>query len=107
MNGYPSEKDIVKGNPTEGDPIKENLHSPPKGDDGRDTNSKFPREEEIYAAYPKKVGKPTALRAIRRVMVKHTLEFILERTRLFAQTCNSPVEFIPHPSTWFNRGAVQ
>jgi hypothetical protein len=27
----------------------------------------------------------------------------LERTQLFAKTCNYQPEFIPNPSTWFNQ----
>jgi hypothetical protein len=99
----PSEKDAAEGNPIEGDPMKELPHSPPKGDSVRDTVSSSSQVEEIYAAYPKKVGRPAALRAIRRALDKCTFDFLLERTRLFARTCNSPAEYIPHPSTWFNQ----
>jgi hypothetical protein len=78
-------------------------HSPPKGDSVKDTCSTSLQEEEIYAAYPKNVGKLTALRAVRRALAKHPFDFLLERTRLYAQTCNWPTEFIPNPSTWFNQ----
>ena len=73
------------------------------GDHVKDIGSTSSQEEEIYAAYPKKVGKPTALRAIRRALAERPFDFLLERTRLYAQTCNSPAEFIPNPSTWFNQ----
>ena len=59
-------------------------------------------EEEIYEAYPKKVAKPAALRAIRRALQHHAPEFLLERTRLFAATYNGEPRFIPYPATWFN-----
>ncbi len=100
---HPSEKDAVEGNPVEGDPKKEHPHSPPRGDSVKATDSSSSQADEIYAAYPKKVGRPAALRAIRRALAKHAFDFLLERTRLFAQTCNSPTEFIPFPSTWFNQ----
>ena len=58
--------------------------------------------EEIYAAYPRKVGKPAALRAIQRALKTHPAEFLLARTKLFAATYNGPAHFIPHPATWFN-----
>jgi DNA-binding transcriptional ArsR family regulator len=105
IKGHPSESDAVEGNPFEGDPKKEDPHSPPMGDSVKDTESKSTstQSEAIYEAYPKKVGRPAALRAIRRALAKHTFEFLLERTRLYAQTCNSPTEFIPNPSTWFNQ----
>lgn len=82
---------------------REHPHSPPKGDCLKGTGFTSVQEEEIYAAYPKQVGRPAALRAIRRALVKHPFDFLLARARLYAQTCNSPVEFIPHPSTWFNQ----
>jgi hypothetical protein len=103
IKDHPSEKDAVEGNPVEGYPKKENPHSPPMGDSMKDTESTSSQVEEIYAAYPKKVGKPAALRAIRRALDKCAFDFLLERTRLFAQTCNSPPEFIPFPSTWFGQ----
>lgn len=81
--------------------IIEGPHSPPKGDCVKDTGSSS-QEEEIYAAYPRKVSRPPALRAIRRALAQKPFDFLLERTRLFAKTCNSPVEFIPYPATWFN-----
>jgi len=31
------------------------------------------------------------------------LDFLFERTQLFAKTYNGPVEYIPYPSTWFNQ----
>jgi len=103
IRGHPSEKDAVEGNPFEGDPKKEHPHSPPKWDSVEGTGLTSTHEEEIYAAYPKKVGKPAALRAIHHALAKLPFNSLLERTRLYAQTCNSPVEFIPHPSTWFNQ----
>lgn len=58
--------------------------------------------EEIYQAYPRKVGKPAALRKIRTAL--HTLPGpqLLERTQAYAQaTAGSDPQFIPHPATWF------
>ena len=103
IQSHPSEKDAVEGNPFEGDPMKDNPHSPPKGDCVKGTGFTFVQAEAIYAAYPKRVGRPAALRAIRRALVKHAFDYLLERTRLYAKTCNAPSEFIPHPATWFNQ----
>lgn len=95
---------IIKENQGEESQRKrENPHSPPKGDCEPGTDLISTQEEEIYAAYPKKVGRPTALRAICRALAKHSFDFLLERTRLYAQTCNAPAEFIPYPSSWFNQ----
>lgn len=104
MQGHPPETDVVKGIPLEGNPIKEihYPHNPPSGDSVKGTGSNSVQEEAIYTTYPKKVGRPAAIRAIRRALAKHGFDFLLERTRLYAQTCNTPVQFIPYPSTWFN-----
>jgi hypothetical protein len=59
--------------------------------------------ELIYDAYPKKAGKPTALRAIRNALAKHEPDFLLERTKLFAATYRGEARFIPHPSRWFSQ----
>lgn len=57
----------------------------------------------IYAAYPLKVGKPAALRAIRKAMTRTTPERLLEITAAFAARKNGDMSFVPHPSTWFNQ----
>lgn len=103
IKGHPSEKDTVEGNPFEGDPMKDNPHSPQMGDSVKVPSCSSSPEEEIYAAYPKQVGKPAALRAIRRALGKCAFDVLLERTRLFAQTCNSLPEYIPYPSNWFSQ----
>lgn len=61
------------------------------------------REELIYKAYPKKVAKPVALRAIRKALKKHAFEFLLEKTQAFAKVRGENLEFVCHPSTWFNQ----
>ena len=76
--------------------------SPPTGDSVPDTNNMSARVETIYAAYPKKVGRPAAYRAIKRALGKKDFEFLLNSTRLFAETCNAPIQYIPNPATWFN-----
>lgn len=59
--------------------------------------------EEIYSLYPRKVGKPKAIEAIRKQCQKHGVDHVHKRTALYASTCDSPQEFIPHPSTFFNQ----
>jgi len=67
-------------------------------------DSLFPSEaEQIYAAYPYKVGRPVALRAITKALRNHTFDFLLERTQEFAKIRNGDKSFIPNPSTWFNQ----
>jgi hypothetical protein len=65
-------------------------------------------EQLIYDAYPKHVGKPAALRAIKTALKKfkkedHALS-LLEVTRLYAKSLDgADPQFIPNPATWFNQ----
>jgi hypothetical protein len=61
------------------------------------------KAEEIYAAYPRKVGKPAALKAIAKAL-KETDADLLELTRAFAKAVeHDNPDYIPHPATWFNQ----
>ena len=102
--GQPYETNTVKGNPLEGYPQKEiqNPLSPPKGESVNNASVSLCHAEEIYEAYPRKVGKHAALRAIQRALAKRTFDFLLERTRLFGTTYEGEARFIPHPAKWFN-----
>lgn len=59
--------------------------------------------EAIYALYPKKVGKPVAIKAIIKAIDLFGLDTLTERTRAFCSARNGNTEFIPHPATWFNQ----
>ena len=65
--------------------------------------------EDIYAAYPRKVAKKDALRAICNAMKTAGREKLLSATKQYAAAmAKCPLEerkFIPHPATWFNRGS--
>ena len=98
MQGHPSETNVDEGNPIEGDPMNV-IHSHPKSAKGSNDS----RADAIYRAYPKSVGKPAALREIRRALREHPFDYLLERTELFARICNAPPEYIPHPATWFSQ----
>jgi hypothetical protein len=101
---HPCETNRDKGYPYEGNPMKE-IHTPipPEGDVRIDEPicSVLP-EETIYDAYPKKIGRPVALRVIRKAIESHGFEFILERTRLFANSYNGDPQYVPNPARWFN-----
>lgn len=59
---------------------------------------------EIYDAYPRKVGKPAAVRAIIRAMKSHPCGKILAVTRIYAEARRGEdAAFTPHPATWFNQ----
>ena len=59
--------------------------------------------EEIYKIYPKKVGKPSAIQAIKKAINKDGFKHILEKTKLYAKEYNGESRYIPHPSKFFNQ----
>ena len=65
--------------------------------------------EDIYAAYPRKVAKKDALKAICNAMKATGRERLLVATKRYAAAmAKCPLEdrkYIPHPATWFNRGS--
>jgi hypothetical protein len=66
-------------------------------------NGANPIEEEIYQAYPRKVSKPQALRAIRKALAHCPGEKLLQLTRDYATArADAEERYTPHPATWFN-----
>lgn len=67
--------------------------------------------EAIYALYPKKVGKTAALKAITKVLKSGSItELELHAAvKAYRDAVSKWPEqdktFVPHPSTWFNRGS--
>lgn len=60
--------------------------------------------EKIYKLYPRKVGKPTALRAIRTALKSIPYELMVQHVRRFAESvAGKDLQFVPHPATWFNQ----
>lgn len=58
----------------------------------------------IYEAYPKKVGRPLALAAIRRAMSRGvTAEFLQAKTLQYASIRGGDLSYVPNPATWFNQ----
>lgn len=72
-----------------------------------DNGISVPTAEEIYTAYPKKVGRGEALKAIGRAMTRKSPAFLLERTTAYYHACfkwpKDEAKFIPNASTWFNQ----
>lgn len=58
---------------------------------------------DIYNAYPLKVGKPNALKAITKAMEKHSPQSLLSLTQQYSSARGADLEFVPHPATWFNQ----
>jgi len=60
--------------------------------------------EQIYQAFPRKVGKPAALKAILRAMAKIDPPQLLRLTQEYAAArAGEDAQFTPHPATWFNQ----
>jgi uncharacterized protein YdaU (DUF1376 family) len=71
--------------------------------------------EEIYLAYPRKVGKQGAVKAILRAIqhlkargmtIREAEVYLFRRVQSYARSpAGQDGEFTPHPATWFNRGS--
>ena len=67
--------------------------------------------EAVYEAYPRKVGKADALKAIARTLKAGavTADTLLTKVQAYAAAVATWPEadrkFVPHPATWFNRGS--
>lgn len=58
----------------------------------------------IYAAYPRKVGRPAALKAICRALEKIPFDDLLKAVEAYAaDQAGKDAQYIPHPTTWFNQ----
>lgn len=65
--------------------------------------------DKIYALYPRKQGRESAIRAINLAIRRGVDPFrLLERVTAYAAATakwsESDRQYIPHPTTWFNRG---
>lgn len=57
----------------------------------------------VYLAYPKKVAKPDALKAIVKALKLLPFEELRNRTKDYARAVEGmDPQFIPYPATWFN-----
>lgn len=58
----------------------------------------------IFDAYPRKDAKKSALTAIEKALKRNPAEYLLERTRIFAEASKGKeIRFIPHGATFFNQ----
>jgi hypothetical protein len=60
---------------------------------------------QIYDAYPRKVGRPMALKVIMKAVQNGVpWDDLFDRTKKYAQALQgSDPQFTPHPATWYNR----
>ncbi len=60
--------------------------------------------EEIYALYPRKIGRPVAIRAIIKALKRTDAGILKQAVSAYAASMQGQeVQFIPHPATWFNQ----
>lgn len=60
--------------------------------------------EQIYDAYPRKVGKRDAIKKIQRALREVPFAELLDKTKQFAATVNGhDRKYIPYPGTWFHQ----
>ncbi|QCL83891.1 hypothetical protein CFBP5875_04565 [Agrobacterium pusense] len=88
-------------NNTDGNNTDLNKTVTPKAPKGAEPVSGF---DEFWEAYPRKVGKPNAFKAWKRL--KPDLDAVLaalKRQKASEQWSKDDGQFIPHPTTWLNR----
>ena len=58
----------------------------------------------IYDAYPKKVGKPAAMKSILKALSEFPPEMVLSKTKEYAASrAGQDSQYTPNPATWFNQ----
>lgn len=66
-----------------------------------------PAAVEIYARYPRHVGRAAALKAIDKALVEVAADTLAEAVKNYADATSlwtkDEKAFIPHPATWFNQ----
>lgn len=67
------------------------------------SEQELPTAEDIYNAYPRKVARPEALKAIRKAMDMKCPVCLLQLTTSYTAHRNGDTSFVPNPSTWFNQ----
>lgn len=83
-----------KGRQTTKEPVNQVNH---------DTKKPLTGVEEIYQAYPKKKGRPSALKAITKALKTIDHATLLKKTKAYAKAREGEnVQYTPQPATWFN-----
>ena len=105
-----SRREANEANASESKQTKQKQASEADTDTDTDINKKKIKKEkalEIYAAYPRKVAKPAALKAITNAFASVPSDELLAKTQAYAEAVakwsDKDREFIPHPATWFNQ----
>lgn len=74
-------------------------------------NHEHEKAAAIYQAYPRKIARTAALKAIVKALAKTAPEKLLTATLSYAAAVekwpDDDKRFIPYPATWFNRGSYE
>jgi len=121
--GYQSDRGYQKDTPVVSERYSGGIREIPEPVRNQLGTSKDQKQDEeqvesLYAAYPRKVGKPAALASIRKAIKREAAKAdlgmapaaLLAKTRLWATACDQrtaeepdSAKYIKHPSTWFNQ----
>lgn len=62
------------------------------------------KAHEVYAAYPRKKNRVSALKAIERALKKVPFQELLEKTKAYAlSVAGKELKYVPYPQKWFNQ----
>lgn len=72
----------------------------------RTTRTYSDEYEDFWKAYPRKVGKPEALKAYTKARKTVDNQTLIEAVQKQTATAwkDKEIDFIPHPATWLNQG---
>lgn len=70
----------------------------------QDEGTRKQQAEEIYKLYPRKVGRPAALKAIMKALKQVPFVTLKKMVAELALAWdNHDTQYLPHPATWFNQ----
>lgn len=62
------------------------------------------RAVALYMAYPRKVARGAAVKAIKKALRKEEFEFLMEAVLAYADSRDGQdSQYTPYPATWFNQ----
>lgn len=103
-DGNPPSGFPASGFPASGNPSTKKEHPTENNLQKTITESASDLSEEIYNAYPRKIGRPAAIKAIKAAIRCSPAQHVLERTLAYAAARRGEdAQFTPHPATWFNQ----
>jgi len=72
---------------------------------GAEPSEEDRQAESLYEAYPRKVAKQDALKAIKKALKRATFDELMDAVLEYAEcrrSSGADPSFTPHPATWFN-----